>query len=63
MKPNERHLRIYNMCVDAAIASLNQAIYWIKENSEKGYYPDTYYSLNQMKYYLWNERIIAKEGE
>lgn len=63
MKPIERHLRTYNRCVDEAISYLNQAICWIKENSEKGYYPDTFYSLHKMKYYLWNERIIEKEGD
>lgn len=63
MKPIDRHYKIYRKCIDGAIAYLNQAINWIKENSEEGEYPDTFYSLHKMKYYLWNERIIIKEGE
>lgn len=57
MKPLDRHFEIYKKCVDEAIVYLNQAIYWIKEHSEEGEYPDTMYSLYKMKYYLWNERL------
>lgn len=63
MKPLNRNLGIYNICLDLAIRYINYAIQHIKEDSEKGYYPDTFYSLHKMKYYLWNERIIEKEGE